>query len=114
MKKRANNLTIKFELPARFETPVTPIAPSRGVAEAELEDLKNRLLREELAKTVTLEQNVLLRRAANDATALVWLTPFPLLLLPALFEEKARRARTDAGRRARIRQRTNGLLTLTE
>jgi hypothetical protein len=49
--------------------------------EAELDRLKDRLLAAELARTTNLEMNVLLRRAANDAVALVWLTPFPLLLL---------------------------------
>lgn len=111
---RKINLPAGFARLTMFETPVALVAPFRGGAEAELEELKNRLLRQELAKIVTVEQNVLLRRAANDATALVWLTPYPLLLLPALFEEKARAARMEAVRRARIRERSSGLLTLAE
>lgn len=49
----------------------------RGAIETELERLKERLLAEELARTVTLDVNVLLRRAANEAVALAWLTPVP-------------------------------------
>ena len=62
-----------------------------------MDRLKERLLAAELARTTNLEMNVLLRRAANDAVALVWLTPFPLLLLPALFEGEGARGPTGGG-----------------
>ncbi|HNQ74392.1 MAG TPA: hypothetical protein PKN95_12410 [Verrucomicrobiota bacterium] len=86
----------------------------RGAIETELERLKERLLAEELARTVTLDVNVLLRRAANEAVALAWLTPVPLLLLPVLFEEKALAARQMARRQALIRERSQELMVLTE
>jgi hypothetical protein len=115
MKTRYNTVPTEFGPNTRFDLPVVTPAPTyRGAVEAELERLKERLLAAELARTVTLETNVLLRRAANEAVALVWLTPFPLLLLPGLFEEKARAARLAVGRQALIRERSNDLLALTE
>lgn len=115
MKTRNTRVPTDFGPNTRFELPVTPATPNyRGAVENSLERLKERLLAEELARTTSLEANVLLRRAANDAVALVWLTPFPLLLLPALFEEKARTARRNASKQALIRERTSELLALAE
>ena len=96
--------------PANLPSPL-PHLPN---AENELETLKNRLLRAELKRATTLDINVHLRRAANDAAALAWLTPYPLLVLPVLFDEKARAARKMASRAARIRERSEELLSLTE
>lgn len=115
MKTRNNTVPTEFGPNTRFNLPVVTSAPTyRGKVEAELELLKERLLAAELARTVTLETNVLLRRAANEAVALVWLTPFPLLLLPGLFEEKARAARLTVGKQALIRERSSELLVLAE
>lgn len=109
------------EVPTAF-APETRFVPTvlgeranyRTVLDAELERLKERLLAAELSRTTDLRANVLLRRAANEAVALVWLTPYPLLLLPALFEEKARLARRSVGRQALIRERSSELLALAE
>jgi hypothetical protein len=115
MKTRNNTVPTEFGPNTRFSLPVLPTAPTyRGALENELERLKDRLLAAELARTINLEANVLLRRAANEAVALVWLTPFPLLLLPALFEEKARVARRTVSRQALIRERSSDLLALAE
>ena len=47
------------------------------------------LLGELLDENPGPELNAPLRRAANEAAALVWFTPFPLLLFPVLLKEKA-------------------------
>ena len=114
MKTKDNQVPTKFAAATRFAPPVLAAPPFRGVTETELDQLKDRLLARELERTTSLEQNVGLRRAANDAAALVWLTPYPLLLLPALFEEKALAARIKTGRQALIRERSNELLALAE
>lgn len=115
MKTRNNTVATEFGPNTRFALPIATTAPTfRGALEAELEHLKERLLANELARTANLEVNVLLRRAANEAVALVWLTPFPLLLLPALFAEKALTARRTATRQALIRERSSELLALAE
>ena len=46
-----------------------------------------------------------MRRAANEAAALAWLTPFPLLVLPALLDEKAEAARRQAERQQTVTKR---------
>jgi hypothetical protein len=118
--KMMNTRNNRTKGPARYKgretfTPaLTPVATPYRHAEADLDKLKNRLLREELARAATLDMNVYLRRAANDAAALAWLTPYPLLLLPTLFEEKALAARKVAVKAALIRERTSELLALAE
>lgn len=117
MNTRQKRVPTEFAPNTRFAPAVvsaTPERPFRGAVEDELERLKERLLAHELERTATLEANVLLRRAANEAVSLVWLTPYPLLLLPALFAEKAQAARRQAGRQALIRERSNELLALAE
>ena len=117
MKTRDNRVPTQFGPNTRFAPAIvntTPAPPFRGAVENELERLKERLLATELARTANLETNVLLRRAANEAVSLVWLTPYPLLLLPTLFAEKAQTARHHAGRQALIRERSSELLALAE
>jgi hypothetical protein len=96
----------QFGPDVRFEVPA---APFRAALTSELEQLKNRLLRQALQGNADVGQNLLLRRAANEAAALVWLTPYPLLLLPELLEEKARAARLQNGRQRQIRRRSQTL-----
>jgi len=116
MKTRDNRVPTDFGPNTRFAPTIvtTSASPFRGAVDNELERLKEHLLATELARTTNLEANVLLRRAANEAVSLVWLTPYPLLLLPALFAEKAQAARRHAGRQSLIRERSVELLALAE
>jgi len=117
MKMRDDRVPTKFGVNTRFTPAIVSAAnakPFRGAVENELERLKNRLLATELERTTSLEANVLLRRAANEAVSLVWLLPYPLLLLPALFAEKAKDARRQVGRQALIHERSSELLALAE
>jgi hypothetical protein len=100
----------RFGPETRFEVIPAPPAPFRALQETELERLKNRLLVERLAETSEPEFNGQLRRAANDAAALAWVTAVPLLVFPELFEEKARMALLQAERQERIRCRSRELL----
>src|SRR4026207_578659 len=77
------------ELPNTYDTGV----PFRATEPSDLEKLKERLLAEALSQNSDYaELNSAYRRAANDAASLAWVTPFPLLFLPVLFEEKAAEA----------------------
>src|SRR2546421_617838 len=67
-------------------------SPVRGQIEAELEKLKERLLKPFLE---TINHTSLTREifwAANEAAALAWFTVCPILILPSLLEEKVRAA----------------------
>jgi hypothetical protein len=93
MKGTMKRVRLKFEPPTRFEVRPVPAAPFRGTLETELDILKARLLVELLKGTPEPELYPRLRRAANDAAAVAWTTQFPLLVFPALLEEKAQEAR---------------------
>jgi hypothetical protein len=110
MKRRAYLAVRRLEPATRFERRPPAAAPFRAVQETELEQLKGRLLRERLARASALGSAIPLRRAANDAAALAWVTGYPLLLFPALFDEKARVALLQARRQERVRERSRGLL----
>ena len=90
---------------SRFENPPEPSAPFRATAESDLERLKERLLRESQAELNTPDWLPALRRASNDAAALAWATPFPLLAFPELFREKAQVARRYAVKQTAVRRR---------
>lgn len=108
MKNRTyDNVRTRFGPDVRFDAPV---APFRATETTALEELKKKLLRRLLDETTEAGQNILLRRAANDAAALAWLTQFPLLVFPALLEEKARAALVQYDRQAAIRRRSPQLL----
>jgi hypothetical protein len=90
---------IHFAVEARFEAVLKPALPFRDAADTELERLKDRLLRNWLAERSNSEVHLHLRRAANQAVTSVELTPYPLLLFPALFTEMASAAVTKGRRR---------------
>ena len=73
-------------------------APFRSTRLTDLEQLHHRLLRLALAEAENAELYPVLRRAANEATALAGATAYPLLVLPVLFEEKILRARRQTER----------------
>ena len=86
----------------RFELRPVPPVPFRANLETQFEQLKNALLAERLTAAAKPELNAPLRRAANEAAALAWISQYPLLVFPALFEEKSRAAERQTKRQARI------------
>ena len=74
--------------------------------------MKAVLMGEKLKEVREPEFNVRLRRAANEAAALAWVTPYPLLVFPALFEEKAETALAHAARQNWVLQRSRELLAV--
>ena len=103
-------LKTRFAPETHFEVAPVPVVPFRGARETELDRLKAELLSELLDESPGLEFNAPLRRAANEAAALVWFTPFPLLLFPALFEEKAAAARQQVERQNQVTERSHALV----
>jgi len=101
MKTKTNQLRAEFAPETRFELRPVPTAPFRATQETEFELLKKTLLARQLAQAPA-DLNVPLRRAANEAAALAWNTLFPLLVFPALFEEKTAAALRHARQQARI------------
>jgi hypothetical protein len=89
-----------------------PPAPFRAVQENHFEQLKTALVRERLEGLWSPELSAHVRRAANEAAALAWITPYPLLVFPALFEEKAEAAVLVANRQEQIRQHSRELFAV--
>lgn len=105
-------LVAEFGPEARFEVRPAAAAPFRVVQENAFERLKNQLLEERLGEVWKPEQNSWVRRAANEAAALAWFTPYPLLVYPVLFEEKANAALRYAERQEQVRGASRDLLTV--
>lgn len=101
MNRKLTRVPAEFGPETRFEVRPLPAAPFRATRETEFERLKTRLLTERLAEAPP-ELNGPVRRAANEAAALAWVTFYPLLVFPALFEEKIAAALRQAKRQARI------------
>jgi hypothetical protein len=95
-----------------FEVKPVPPAPFRAVQEARFEGLKEQMLEERLDAVVEPEFDIHLRRAATEAAALAWVTAYPLLVFPTLFEEKAEAASARADRQEWILQRSRELLAV--
>ena len=103
-------LPARFALETRFEVRPSPPAPFRVLGDSRFERLKQELLWEKLEAAVGADLNARLRRAANEAAALAWTTPVPLLVFPGLFEEKAQLAFAQAARQEQIRERSRELV----
>ena len=88
--------------------------PSPKTTDVALSQLKKRLLGRLLKETDNPVLHAGLRRAAAEAESLAWLTTVPLLVLPALLQEKAREARFYATRQAQLRGASREWVTLSE
>lgn len=106
MNKAYQRVPTRFARAVRFEVKAVPFRAAQTTA---LDELKERLLRAKLGTVTDTELNALFRRAANEAAALVWLSPFPLLLFPELLEEKSEAAVRRQRHQAEVR-RDSGIL----
>jgi hypothetical protein len=94
----------RFELRPRFE-------PIRGdLTRSAFEHLKTQLLKPALNAAHDLTLRRQLQLAANEAAAVAWTTPFPLLVLPELWQEKAAEVHRYTMRQEQV-QEASQLLT---
>ena len=110
MNKNQTRVATRFAPETRFELQTGPPLPFRATQENKFERLKSRLLTTQLAGLDRPELNIPLRRAANEAAALAWVTLYPMLVFPVLFEEKAATAVCQTERQARIYATSRELL----
>jgi len=111
MNRRNNQVPTEFGTETRFDVGIAPPAPFSG-GEPALERLKNELLFERLAAVPEAGLDRYLRHDATEAAALAWVTPYPLLVFPLLFEEKTDAALARFERQAQIRQSSRELLAI--
>jgi hypothetical protein len=114
MNKRYRRAPTRSARQTQPELQPGPGLPSRATRETAFEQLKQQLLVQLLNDHPEPVFKGPIRRAANDAAALAWTTPYPLLLFPALMEEKAATARFQALRQKHIRQRSRDLMLEVE
>jgi hypothetical protein len=112
MNTRYRRLEAEFGPESGFEVQPVARASFRVSEENRFEQLKGRLLSDRLAEAWGAGSASRMRRAANEAAALAWVTSFPLLVFPALFEEKANQALLEADRQQRVRARSSELMML--
>ena len=110
MNKNQTRVATRFAPETRFALQAGPPFPFRATQENEFERLKRQLLTLQLAGLAKPELNTPLRRAANEAAALAWVTLYPLLVFPVLFEEKAATAVRQTERQARVYATSRELL----
>jgi len=90
--------------------PLTP-AQARTELSAQFHALRNRLIRRSLLSEASLFDSDLMR-VANEAAALAWTTPYPLLVMPALFEEKLQSARVRMNRQQQIHSQSQEIVEM--
>ena len=110
MNENYSRVPTNFGPETGFEVRLTSPAPWRARQEAELEQLKAQLLAGRLEGRGDPQSHSQLQFAAEEAAALAWVTRYPLLVFPTLFEEKADAALLRAERQEQIRERSRGLL----
>jgi hypothetical protein len=93
----------RFELTPKYHSFTTEQTQSTFQA------LKARLLEPVLENTVDPRVRRQINLAANEAAALAWTTPVPLLVLPVLLEEKAAEVEDYALRQEQVQQATQEL-----
>ena len=111
MNKKYRRVPTEFGTEARFEVGLVPPAPLRA-SEPALERLKSELLLQRSASLAEPESELYLSRAASEAAALAWVTAYPLLIFPSLFEEKVEAALAQFERQEQIRERSLQLLAV--
>jgi hypothetical protein len=110
MNAKYRRVPTTFAPTVEFEVATVAVAPYRLTEEGRFEQLKSRLLLEKLEELEEPEFNSRLRRAANEAAALAWVTAYPLLVFPALFEERSAVALGRTGLQELTDQSSQGLL----
>ena len=110
MNAKYRRVPTRFGPETKFEVRAAPPGPFQARQEAELERLKSRLLAVRLQSARGPQFEAQLKRAASEAAALAWVTRYPLLLFPGLFEELAEAALLRVARQEQILQRSPELL----
>jgi hypothetical protein len=119
MKRRGimRRIPVSLGLPAAWRCRIglsTPAGAGAGEhTAAHLERLKDRLVAQELADAWDPRLDTWLRRAGEEAASLAWTTPYPLLVLPLLVEEKAAEARQHHAHQQWVQLESEGILWST-
>lgn len=109
---RVKKIEARFEPETRFTVNLSPEGLHRRQVAEQLERLRQRLLARHLMYAPDLELTPAIRRAAQDAVSLAWMTPCPLLVFPLLLEEKVQEAIRQARKQQQVWHRSRQLMAL--
>ncbi len=107
---RARHLSAQFEPSIEFELAFQPGTVSPKSVRIRFQELEHRLLEEILGGSANSILREIMHGVANEAAALAWTTQFPLLIMPVLFQEKARSVRLQRERQHRVSMRSQQLV----
>ena len=108
--RRRRLLRAEFASDVKFELAPVPGTVSPEAVRIRFQELQSRLVEENLSETRNPSVRGGIRQAANEAAALSWTTPYPLLVMPALFAEKAREIRLRLGKQQGVLMRSESLV----
>jgi hypothetical protein len=108
--RRPQRVPTRFGRKTQFKVAPTFTSVAGEQIHTAFEELKTRLLRPALLEAPDSIVERQLRLAANEAAAVAWTTPFPLLVLPVLLEEKAADVHQRALRQAQVQEQTELLV----
>ncbi len=112
MKTRIQPVRPRFSRETRFEVRPTFAPVASQDMQRTFEQLKARLLKPVLHKTADPDLRRQLSLAANEAAAVAWTTPYPLLVLPMLLQEKAAEVHQYTLRQEQVQWASEGLFDL--
>ncbi len=110
--KNRSRVPVEFSPQTRFRVEPQVAAAFRAAQQNKFERLKEQLLVEKLDELVDPGLSNSLLQAANEAAALAWVTRFPLLVFPALFQEKMDEALVRLDKQEQITQSSRELLAV--
>ena len=110
MKDRIQFETVSRAQPAGLTRVLGSRDPNPDVAAVSFRKLRRVLTQDRLRSVERLDHAAQVKQAATEASSLSWLTGYPLLVFPVLFEECATTALYRARRQDQIHQRSRELL----
>ncbi|MBM3836461.1 MAG: hypothetical protein FJ398_00635 [Verrucomicrobia bacterium] len=107
---RQQQLSARFAPEVEFELSPVPGAVPPETVRIKFDELQSRLVEATLGESNSRFIRGRIDQAAREAAALAWTTPYPLLVLPELFLEKAREAGQRLDKQRRVLQRSERLV----
>jgi hypothetical protein len=103
-------LAARFAPEVEFELSPVPGSVPPETVRIKFDDLQSRLVEATMGESTSSFVRGRIHQAAREAAALAWTTPYPLLVMPELFLEKAREASRRLNKQHRVLMRSEWLV----
>jgi hypothetical protein len=111
---RQQQLSARFAPEVEFELSPVPGPVPPETVRIKFDELQGRLVEATMGESTSPFVRGRIHQAARDAAALAWTTPYPLLVLPELFLEKAREAGQRLDKQRSVLMRSERLVGALE